>query len=186
MITKRDAEILDFIELLGAASLSQIKRRFISDKSQGEVIARRRMKRLYDMKMVKRERSFINTEYIYFQKNTLLEHKLTLTEFNVRLQELTGKILKFDVEKPLGDIRPDACCDYLFNNKVYQFFIETKAGQSGLTALKCKSTSAFSKLQGFFYDNLKSFLFHQPIRFGLPLFRKRMIKAVFAFKVAAA
>jgi hypothetical protein len=120
----RDKEILDLIDRLGAASLTQIKKLFMNGNKQGIIIARRRMKRLYDLKLIKRDRSFINTEYVYFKKNTLIEHKLALTEFYAALQSFPGKILKFDPEKPLDDIRPDALCDYLYKNNVYQFFIE--------------------------------------------------------------
>lgn len=124
MIMPRDKEILDFIDLLGAASLTQIKRVFMNENKQGKIIARRRLKRLYDLKLIKRDRSFINSEYIYYKKNTLLEHKLALTEFYTTLQSLPGKILKFDPEKTLDDIRPDAVCDYLYKGNVYQLFIE--------------------------------------------------------------
>jgi hypothetical protein len=124
MITPRDNEILNFINITGAATTSQISRAFMGDKSRGEIITRRRMKRLHDLKMIKRERSFINTEYVYFKKNTLLDHKLTLTEFHIRLRELQGEELRFNAEVQLGDVRPDAVCDYLYKGNVYQFFIE--------------------------------------------------------------
>jgi hypothetical protein len=124
LITQRDQQIIDLIELTGAVKTSHIQRLFMKNKSQGKVIAERRLKSLYSLGMVHRTRAFINTEYIYYKKKTLLEHKLALTELYIALLDLPGEILKFEVEKQIGDIRPDALCDYLYQNNVYQFFIE--------------------------------------------------------------
>ena len=116
LITQRDQQIIDLIELTGAVKTSHIQRLFMKDKSQGKVIAERRLKSLYSLGMVHRTRAFINTEYIYYKKKTLLEHKLALTELYIALLDLPGEILKFEVEKQMGDIRPDAVCDYLHRN----------------------------------------------------------------------
>ena len=124
MITPRDKQIVDLIGLTGAVKASHIERVFMQNNKQGRNIAERRLKRLYELNIIRRTRAFINTEYIYYNKKTLLDHKLTLTELYVNLHQLSGQILKFQTEQQLGDIRPDAVCDYLYNNNVYQFLIE--------------------------------------------------------------
>lgn len=112
------------IELLNVAKVSQIYRMFYKDLKQGELICRRRMKRLYDDKLVKRERSHLNTEYVYYMnKNNQFNHSLILTEFYVRLHEL-AEIDKFEKEQPYGNIRPDGMCICGYRGYTHYFFIE--------------------------------------------------------------
>lgn len=124
MITSRDEKILELIEKVGAVKASHVQKIFMKENKQGRNISERRLKRLCELNMVHRTRAFINTEYIYYQKKTLLEHKLVLSEFYTNLFELPGRILKFEVEHQLDDVRPDAICDYLYLSNVYQFLVE--------------------------------------------------------------
>jgi hypothetical protein len=124
LITERDQAIIDFISKVGAATSGQIARIFCRELKQSRCIANRRLASLYRLKKLKRERPFINQEYIYFCDKGILEHKLTVAEFYANLFNLPGKILKFEVEKPLDNIRPDIICDYLYKNNVYQYFGE--------------------------------------------------------------
>lgn len=124
MIMPRDQQVLDMLSLLNCATLSQIYRMFYADHSQGLTICRRRMKKLYDNKLVKRERNHANTEYVYYlQKNNQFTHSLALTEFYVQLRQL-AEIDKFEAEQPYGNIRPDAMAIVGYNGYTHYFFIE--------------------------------------------------------------
>jgi DNA-binding Lrp family transcriptional regulator len=121
---ERDQKVLDMIELLNVAKVSQIYRMFYKGLNQGETICRRRMKKLYDDKLIKRERNHLNTEYVYYMnKNNQFNHSLILTEFYVRLHELAD-IDKFEVEQPYGNIRPDGMCICGYRGFTHYFFIE--------------------------------------------------------------
>lgn len=124
MITPRDQQVLDMIELLNVAKVSQIYRMFYSSLKQGQQTCRKRMKKLYDDKLIKREHSHLNTEYVYYvNKNNQFNHSLILTEFYVQLHKL-AEIDKFEVEQPYGNIRPDGMCICGYRGFTHYFFIE--------------------------------------------------------------
>jgi hypothetical protein len=126
VITERDQKVLDMIDLLKVAKLSQIYRMFYKNHKQGELICRRRMFTLYDKdKVVKREHAHLNTEYVYYlTKNNQFNHSLILTEFYVQLHELGAEIDKFEVEQPYGNIRPDGMAIVGYKGFTHYFFIE--------------------------------------------------------------
>jgi hypothetical protein len=98
---------------------------FYKKCKQGANICRRRMYRMYVAKQVKRERSHLNTEYIYYMnKNNQFNHSLILTEFYVRLHEKGVEIDSFQVEQPYGNIRPDGMCICGYKGFTHYFFIE--------------------------------------------------------------
>jgi len=112
------------IELLNVAKVSQIYRMFYSGLKQGEQICRKRMKKLYDDKLIKRERNHLNAEYVYYvNKNNQFKHSLILTEFYVQMHQL-AEIDKFEVEQPYGHIRPDGMCICGYRGFTHYFFIE--------------------------------------------------------------
>jgi hypothetical protein len=125
VITERDQKVLDMLELLNVAKISQIYRMFYKDHMQGKLICRRRMYTLSTKdKVVKREHDHLNTEYVYYMnKNNQFNHSLILTEFYVRLHEL-AEIDKFEVEQPYGNIRPDGMCICGYKGFTHYFFIE--------------------------------------------------------------
>jgi hypothetical protein len=126
VITPRDQQVLDMLDLLNCASLTQIYRMFYKDQNQGLNICRRRMFKLYDKhKAVKREHPHLNAEYIYYMhKNNQFNHSLILTEFYVKLHELGIEIDKFEKEQPYGNIRPDGMCICGYKGFTHYFFIE--------------------------------------------------------------
>jgi hypothetical protein len=112
------------LEILNCATTSQIYRLFYTPHKQGKLICRKDMTKLYKSKLVKRERSHLNTEYVYYMnKNNQFNHSLILTEFYVRLHEL-AEIDKFEVEQPYGNIRPDGMCICGYRGFTHYFFIE--------------------------------------------------------------
>jgi hypothetical protein len=112
------------LEILNCATTSQIYRMFYTPHKQGKLICRRDMTKLHKSKKVKRERSDLNTEYVYYvNKNNQFNHSLILTEFYVQLHKL-AEIDKFEVEQPYGHIRPDGMCICGYKGFTHYFFIE--------------------------------------------------------------
>jgi len=123
VITPTEQKVLDFLETFNCATTSQITKLFYNTKYPYNK-SRRRLKILYDDKHVKRVRNSINMEYVYYlRKNNQFNHSLILTEFYVRLQELT-EIDKFEVEQPYGNIRPDAMAICGYRGFTHYFFVE--------------------------------------------------------------
>jgi hypothetical protein len=126
LITERDKRIVDWLEEMKVAKSGQIERVFFRGNSQSKILCNRRLLRLYKGKVIKRDRAFINTEFIYYTKKIQqVDHSLYVTEFYTQLVGLGGEVLAFETEKSLDSLRPDALCDYLHTNgKVYQMFVE--------------------------------------------------------------
>lgn len=104
MLTRRDLDILNFLEEYKIASTSTLTAVFFPSKST----CQKRMRILTDNKRVKRARLTMNHDYIYYVKKPhKVMHDLLVTEFYRELY-YQSKILNFVVEKGLGRIRPDA------------------------------------------------------------------------------
>lgn len=111
VLTKRDRDILEFVDKFGAATTSQIQRgcfKGIKDISAHKK-AQARLTALYKTKHIKRDRAHLNTEYVYYHKKTkLLAHQTLLVDVYLSLLKHPGSIKEFTPEIVLGDIRPDA------------------------------------------------------------------------------
>lgn len=109
MITKRDQDIINFIEEFHAATTSQIKRLFFAGTSTR--YARKRLQYLYENKFLMRMRSTINNDYAYYvKKRSLLQqthHDLIRAELYTHIKE-HYKLLEWNNEMPIENIRPDA------------------------------------------------------------------------------
>lgn len=125
LVTERDQRIVDFLDTMKVAKSSQIQRIFFRGSSQAKILCNRRMLRMYKGKVVKRDRAFINTEFIYYRKKIAqVDHSLYVTEFYAQLTGLNGEVIVYEVEKDFDIMRPDAAIDYLYKGKVYQLFLE--------------------------------------------------------------
>lgn len=131
ILQARDKKILEFIEKFKVATTSQIEKEFFIKHKQSARLARRRLKKLYDAKLIKRERSHINYEYVYyFEKPKQIRHQVLVVGFYQAVKK-HGKIIEFTPEKGMGGIRPDAVCKIAKNNHLHLFCIEVELSNNG-------------------------------------------------------
>lgn len=107
---------------------------------------------MYESKLIKRDRSDLNSEYIYYQRKTqFLHHQVILVDVYLAFLRMPGKLLEFTPEVVMGDIRPDAKVIYddgrythlilveihrsnAFNQQKYEDFYRTGAWKKFLPA----------------------------------------------------
>lgn len=118
MITKRDQDILNFIEEFHAATSSQINRLFFANTSYRYGL--KRLHYLYSQGFIHRRRSTINNDYAYYINNKSLlqqlHHDLIRAELYSHINN-TFKVLQWNNEAPVSSIRPDALC-YIENHGI--------------------------------------------------------------------
>lgn len=129
MLTKRDREIIAYLEKFKIASTTNIKNNFFSN----DQVCRRRLKYLYDNKFISRQRDNINNEYLYYinKPPKQIRHSLYVTKFYDWLLARYD-VKNFEIEKNLGDIRPDAVFSYLFKDQVIDGCLEVELSKKGL------------------------------------------------------
>jgi hypothetical protein len=111
LLQSREQQLLDFIETFQAASASQLQQLFYTGMKPDSARkkAQARLKMLHDNGYLKRARSDLNSEYIYFQKKTqFIQHQLLLVDVYLVFSRMKGKLIEFSPEVVMGDIRPDA------------------------------------------------------------------------------
>lgn len=136
MLTSRDLRIIEFIERFGAANTKQITQLFFQGLNQPDVVARRRLVQIVRDSNIKRTMDPVTGQYIYYLgKKAQLQHKLVRTEFYCRLQE-KGRVLKFEPEYTLGDVRADAFIAYEYHGKGYLLFLEVQICNSPVDIAK--------------------------------------------------
>jgi hypothetical protein len=123
VITSRDQNALNFLSDFRIATLSQIHRIFFNDVS--ERYSSKRIKYLYDNGYVKRTISTINSGYAYYisKKPVQIHHDLLRAELFAQLQQ-RYKVLEWNNEMPVLDIRPDAFAYIEDNGIPFPVFIE--------------------------------------------------------------
>lgn len=94
---ERDNEILNFIEKYKGSNINTIANLFFSNSKNPYLNASRRLRVLYDNKIIKRSRKSLNDEYVYFINKPITLHKAKLLETYSRLT-LIGTINLFEQE----------------------------------------------------------------------------------------
>ena len=130
MLTGRDLEVVEFIKRFGVADTHQIARVFFPSK-QGETIARRRLNEILESKetRIQRTEDVYTGRYIYFTRKSQLYHKKLVTEFYIFLREGPGKILEFEPEYTIENVRCDAFIAYQME-QIHLFFLEVQISNS--------------------------------------------------------
>lgn len=105
ILRNRDRAVLEFIEICPTTSYI-IQSLFFPSKQT----CQRRLNILHDEKLVKRFRSHISENYLYYMdsKPKQVEHTLYLSRLYAYWSLQNYRVLKFKREIILGDIRPDA------------------------------------------------------------------------------
>ncbi|QUH21059.1 replication-relaxation family protein [Alkaliphilus sp. B6464] len=121
---QRDREIIKFIEQFKVASTDTIAELFFPSLR----MAQRRLSRLVDYGVLKREREHFTFQYVYYiEKTKQMQHRLILTEFYRQIKRLGIEVVKFENEFTFFEgIRPDGFIAYSIGEKNYIAFIETE------------------------------------------------------------
>jgi hypothetical protein len=156
-LTTRDLEVIDFVTKFKVANASIIQRLFFPSRTT----CQRRLKVMADSKKLKRLRSSINSEYIYFVKQPKqVNHALAVANVYADLvQKYTIK--KFKIEPVLGSIRPDAIFYYLDANTPQIGMLEVELSHKKANFIKYQNflrngeakANGFTKFTLFVYQN---------------------------------
>lgn len=125
MVTKRDQDILNFLEEFHAATSGQIHKLFFTGTSYR--YSRKRLQYISEQGFVKRTRSTINNDNAYYiKKPSLLQqlhHDLIRTELYTAIRS-KYELLSWANEVPVGNIRPDALAYVQHSGIVFPLMIE--------------------------------------------------------------
>lgn len=127
MLTRRDLDILNFLEDYKIASTTTLTALFFPSLSS----CQKRLRILTDNNRIKRARLTMNHDYIYYiKKPHKVMHDLLVTEFYRELHN-HSKILNFVVEKAIGRIRPDAIFAWLDGQNTRLGLLEVEISHKG-------------------------------------------------------
>lgn len=132
MITKRDAQVINFISDYKVARTSTIASLFYTSYQ----VAARRLVALVSSGELQRERDGWSAEYVYYiKKPKQIRHALTVTDFYCALSKQT-KIAKFIIEPKLGNVRPDAVVGFSVNGINRLALLEVELSNKGFDSAK--------------------------------------------------
>lgn len=118
MLTSRDFDLVKFVMEQGSITAKQAFKIFFSHAKQGELIARRRLKKLEDSKELLVFEDWRTNQKIYYLKKKPSMHALKCLDFYSELVYQGAEVLQFKRELKLYKCTPDA-------------FIAFKAGGKG-------------------------------------------------------
>ena len=123
MITKRDQDILNFIQEFHVATTNQIHKLFFAPSNYR--YCTQRLKFLTDSSHIKKTRSTIDNCNAYYidRKPAQVHHDLIRTELYTNMKQ-RYKILEWHNEMTVGNIRPDAFAYINDYGIVFPVFIE--------------------------------------------------------------
>lgn len=151
MITQRDYKVISFLEKFKIATTSTISELFYPSLR----VAQKRLLQLYRYKEIKRDRDNFTQEYYYYiNKPRQLKHSLLLTNLYGSLSKLNCKILKFEKEVIINNLRADGFVIFQHSNKTYLNFVEVQISNTPLDI-----------------DKYRTLLFSEKYKdYGLPIF----------------
>lgn len=148
MVTKRDLQVVEFLEKFHIATTSTIETLFYPSNR----VARNRLNALVDAKMVKRDRAGISCEYEYYiRRPAQYRHSLLLTDLYREMHRRT-ELYKFIKEPKIGDIRPDALAGYKANGVAEVAFVEIEISHKGLDIEKYERLYYSGEYRKYFVD----------------------------------
>jgi hypothetical protein len=127
VLTKRDKQIIRFIEDFGAITRKQVERLFFSDVKYSTSLANKRLLEIIKEPHIVRSREPYTNQYIYHLKGVKqLEHRILRSEFYLRLITFGGQIKTFVSEYRASNLRADAFCIYEKDGYRYYFCLEVQ------------------------------------------------------------
>lgn len=126
MLTQRDKNILIFLEKHHATSIKQAYRMFYYETKTGYDVARKRLKQLEDMGLMKSYINLATNEKIYFGDRKLSAHDLYVMDFYSLLFTYECEDIKItNTPRYLnGLVVPDALISFKYDNSLYYILLE--------------------------------------------------------------
>lgn len=105
ILTERDNQIIEFLNLYKCASTSTISKLFFNNSLRP---CNRRLKHLREHGFIKSSQEYVSTEKIHYinKKPTQLKHSCLCSEFASKMK-LENNILKEKIEYKIGNVRAD-------------------------------------------------------------------------------
>lgn len=129
-LTKRDDEILAFLEAVTIADTSTINQIFFNNSTRA---CQRRLKILTDYKIIKRlDRKYLNQENIYYLTRAprQIRHKLLFSQLLGQLNKIGAEMIKFKSPYKLNNVIADGFVCYKVNNKVRIALVEAELSKT--------------------------------------------------------
>lgn len=124
MLTKRDREILRFVDKFGMVTTAQIKEYCFPNVTLAR--CQQRMHELVDQGHLNRERCNVNCDYVYYsfkQPMQHLEHTNTRVNFFLKMWK-AFPLYDFIPEYQFGKLRADAFTTFQYYGLIYAAFVE--------------------------------------------------------------
>lgn len=139
-LTKRDKQILYFLDEFKVANGLTLEKLFFPSKQAMQ----RRMKQLYDLREVKREREHCDQSFIYYiKKPKKFRHDLILSDYYREFNNIV-KVKQFKKEyRKIEKIRPDGLTTYFYDGKLRIAFVEVEISHKGVSTVVEKYIDLF-------------------------------------------
>lgn len=138
MLTQRDKAIISHLERFKICNTLTLAKLFFPSLRMAQI----RLKWLADNREIKRDRIYIDNQYVYFlKKPKQIRHKLLISKFYVALKEVV-LIKHFVLEKKIESIVPDMIIGYEYNKNKYIACIEVEISNNSIS----KKLDAYRKL----------------------------------------
>lgn len=118
MITPRDKLIFKFIEEFGGITINQCANMFFNNSTKPYDVARKRLRKLYDMKCFKYFNNLVTSERVYYFNKKLTPHAVFLLDVYAKFISKGATILEFKKEDRWldGKVRVDGFITYEYNS----------------------------------------------------------------------
>jgi hypothetical protein len=124
MLTSRDFDLVKFVMDFGCITAKQAFKVFFKHAKQGELIARRRLKKLADYKELLVMEDFKTNQKIYYLKKKPSMHTIKCLDFYSELIFNGAEVLQFTREMKLLKCTPDAFVAFKVNGKGKMVLLE--------------------------------------------------------------
>lgn len=128
ILTKRDREILRFVEEYGSITIDQCRKIFFKGNKYDYYQSRMRLKLLSDNNILKRYRADMRSEVVYYLEKRLSIHDLKVLDVYAELIQLDADIQYFKREYIIDafkkQYRADALVEFVYNGYWYPLIIE--------------------------------------------------------------
>ena len=123
MITRRDKDILIYIEKYGAITINQAKILFFNNRYDN---ARRRLRLLEQQEILKSYTLSENKEKVYYVDRKMSFHDILVLNYIVKLKELGCNVLEVKIKPRYlkNALIPDLFVKFEYNNDIYLTFLE--------------------------------------------------------------
>lgn len=151
MITERDRKIINFIDSVNYASISNIASLFFSESKFSYDLARKRLNKIKNMgEYIKSIQNLETNELIYIPYNSNRKrvsiHDITVINYACKLYELGCEVKEIIIQPIFGNIIPDAYIRFVYDDYQYQQLVEVQIRHNKPDFEKYKSVDVMNKI----------------------------------------